>query len=79
MPPVTDPRQTIAAALADFGDRPLAEAARDFFAALGYQSDRRLPIATVRQFREQLDPQGRLTDRENDALDRLSSLHLLFS
>ena len=78
MPPVTDPRQNIAAALADFAGRPLADAARAFFATLGYQSDRRLPIATVRQFREQLDPQGRLTDRENDALGRLSALHLLF-
>lgn len=56
----------------------LPAAARAFLATLGYRSDRTLPIATPRQFRETLDPHGRLTDREREALDRCTSLHLLF-
>ena len=74
----TDQREAIIAALAAFGTRPIPDAARNLFAVLGYQSDRRLPIATPAQFREQLDPDGRLTDRENEALDGVESLHLLF-
>ena len=52
----TDQREAIAAAL-----KALAKAGRlrtppGLFATLGYASDRRIPIATAKQFREQLDP-----------------------
>lgn len=78
MPAATDQREALIAALADFESYPFFEASRRFFATLGYQSDRRLPISTVRQFCDQLDPQNRLTDREREALGSLKSLHLLF-
>ena len=78
MAAATDCREEIAAALANFRNYPLAEAAKRLFKALGYNSDRHLPISTAKQFREQLDPENRLTAREGEALDKLSSLHLLF-
>lgn len=78
MPAATDQREALIAALADFESYPFFDASRRFFATLGYQSERRLPIGTVRQFCEQLDPQGKLTDREREALSSLKSLHLLF-
>jgi hypothetical protein len=74
----SDQRETIIAALKAFDSQPLVEPARNLFATLGYQSDRRLPIATPAQFRAQLDPTNKLTDREREALDGLQSLHLLF-
>lgn len=77
MTATTDQRETTVSALRAFEDRFLADAARNLFATLGYQSDRRLPITTPQQFRGQLDPGGRLTARECEALDRLESLHLL--
>ncbi|MDW8310236.1 MAG: hypothetical protein RMK20_12760, partial [Verrucomicrobiales bacterium] len=54
------------------------DAALHFLTTLGYQSDRTLPIATPQQFLGQLDPHGRLTERERTALDRCTALHLLF-
>jgi adenine-specific DNA-methyltransferase len=74
----SDQRETIIASLKAFDSQPLAEPARKLFATLGYQSDRRLPIATPAQFRAQLDPTNKLTDREREALDGLQSIHLLF-
>jgi len=74
----SDQRETIISALKAFDNRPLADAARSLFATLGYQSDRRLPIATPAQFHAQLDPTGKLADRERESLDQLTSLHLLF-
>ena len=78
MPAATDCRDAISAALTDFATYPLAEAARRFFAVLGYKSDRRLPVATTRAFCESFDPHGTLTTREREQLDRLTSLHFLF-
>jgi len=78
MTTTTDRREDIVAVLSGFESRSLPDAARDFFATLGYQSDRRLPIATVQQFCEQLDPNGRLTPRAQETLGRLQSLHFLF-
>jgi hypothetical protein len=78
MPASTDQREAIATALKAFESRPLADAARRLFATLGYESDRRVSIATSKQFIEQLDPHGRLTDRERDALGQANALHLLF-
>lgn len=74
----TDQRDAIATALAAFAARPLAEAARGLFAALGYASDRRVPLATPQAFIGQFDAAGRLTDRERETLQRLTSLQLLF-
>lgn len=78
MPDRIDQRETILAALKAFDDRPLADAAGALFATLGYRSDRRLPIATTAQFLAHLDPTGKLTDRDREALGRLESLNLLF-
>jgi hypothetical protein len=78
MPERTDQREKLTTALAEFGNKPVTDAARHLFATLGYKSDRRLPITTPAQFRAQLDPTGRLTDRENATLGDLLSLHLLF-
>jgi hypothetical protein len=75
---MTDLRPNITAALQDFDTLPLPEAATRLFQTLGYASDRRLPIATTAQFVTALDPAGKLTDREREALDNLTSVHLLF-
>lgn len=77
MAPDTDQRETIIAALKQFGTHPLGEAARGLFAALGYRSDRTLPITTTEEFCEKLDPHGRLTDRERENLGKLQTLQLL--
>src|SRR3989344_5433493 len=74
----TDQREDIAAALKALGSQPFAEAGRRLFATLGYKSDRRIPIATPKQFCEQLDPHAKLTDRERSELGQVKSLHLLF-
>lgn len=74
----TDQRENIATTLKTLESGPLADAGLRLFATLGYKSDRRISIATPKQFCEQLDPQGRLTDREREGLDQLKSLHLLF-
>jgi adenine-specific DNA-methyltransferase len=74
----TDQREAIAAALNAFESQPSAEAGRQLFATLGYHSDRRVSIATPQEFRDHLDPQSRLTERERDALEKVNSLHLLF-
>jgi adenine-specific DNA-methyltransferase len=78
MPARADQRENIATALNAFESQPFADAGRRLFATLGYKSDRRIPIATPQQFREQLDPQGKITDREREALEQVKSLHLLF-
>lgn len=75
---MTDFRQQILAALKDFDTYPLPEAATRLFAALGYKSDRVLPISTVSQFCREWDGDKILTAREREALDQLTSLHLLF-
>jgi hypothetical protein len=73
-----DLRQAIADALAAFATQPLPAAARTLLRTLGYASGRTLPITTPRQFRDQLDPANKLTDRDREALDRCTALHLLF-
>jgi len=74
----TDQRENIVTALKGFSGLPLPDAARALFATLGYASERRIAVATPQQFCEELDPQGRLTSRERETLDRLTSLHFLF-
>jgi len=62
MPQVTDLRESIAAALADFRTYPLPEAAKRFFGILGYESERQLPCNTAREFCHSFDPEGVLTE-----------------
>lgn len=78
MPSQIDQRENIADCLGLFQSKPFAGASRQMFETLGYKSDRRIPIATPKQFREQLDPQARLTANEVESLGELQSLHLLF-
>jgi hypothetical protein len=78
MPTAIDQRENIQTALRGFINRPLPEAARELFEKLGYKSARRLPIESTAQFRKQLDPGGKLTEREGEALSQLTALHLLF-
>ena len=78
MAAVVDQREAIADALKKFANQPIEIASRELFAALGYASDRRLPVATTKQFRTQLDPGKKLTEREGETLDQLTTLHLLF-
>lgn len=73
-----DQRSAIASALGAFTDRPFPEAAANLFNALGYASERRLPISTVSQFLDSLDPNAKLTAREREGLQSLGSLHFLF-
>lgn len=74
----TDQRDAIAAALKEFDTLALPKAATRLFAALGYASDRHIPIATPKAFFDQLDQGKKLTERERETLQRLTSFHLLF-
>ncbi|HAB16480.1 MAG TPA: hypothetical protein DCE44_08520 [Verrucomicrobiales bacterium] len=78
MPERTDQRRDIEDSLKAFGAEPLPASARRVLSTLGYTSERRIPIATVGQFCDQLDPGGKLTERERESLGQLKSLHLLF-
>jgi len=60
-------KHAIQAALAAFATQPLAEAATNLSAALGYRSDKRLDFPTFKAFLEQFDPQGTFTKRFGDA------------
>ena len=73
-----DLRQPIQTALQAFSSQPVRQAALSLLGALGYRSDRTLPITTPQQFCEQLDPQNRLTAGQRESLDTLTSLQLLF-
>lgn len=73
-----DKRQEIANALLDLQHGSLTKGARGLFAQLGYTSERTLRIASTKQFHAQLDPTGRLTERETESLNQLKNFHLLF-
>lgn len=75
--PATDLRESIQTALAAFSQKSLREAALGFFAALGYESDRSLPINSLDDLRENLDPNGSLQE-SNAHLSLWKSVHLLF-
>jgi type I restriction-modification system DNA methylase subunit len=78
MPDRIDQREAIAAALKDFESYPLPEAATRLFKTIGYESRRTVKIKSVADFRRSWDENKCLTDRECEALNTLSSLHLLF-
>ena len=75
---MSDLRIQIQTALASFTQKPLREASLGFFKALGYESQRYLPLSTADQFLKQFDKNNMLTERERDALRPLTSLHFLF-
>ena len=52
-------------------------AARTFFAALGYRSERTLPIHTLAELKQHLDPNDSLTE-QNACLSRWRSVDFLF-
>jgi adenine-specific DNA-methyltransferase len=73
-----DCRSDIATALSRFSGDSLPSAASGLLAAMGYRSDRTLAIATAQEFIAQLDPERRLTEREQETLKQSSAIHLLF-
>lgn len=73
-----DNRKSIEVALKAFGADSLPAAANGLLLRLGYASERKLPIATAKQFCEQLDPGNKLTEKQRESLLSLDSLHLLF-
>lgn len=78
MPDALDTKQAIANALTGFGTRPLAEAALDLFATIGYRSERTLVLSTPAEFLSLLDQQKKTTDKDHEALSQISELRLLF-
>ncbi len=78
MPDRIDQRTTIAEALNNVEAFSLPKAAKRLFGVLDYKSNRTIPVSTPKQFREQLDPSGKLTERERESLGKLESLNLLF-
>ena len=75
--PVEDFRTQLLSKLAALYEGELRAAATDFFAALGYQSTRTLPLNSLAQLRETLDSRGLLTE-DNALISRWRSVHLLF-
>jgi hypothetical protein len=72
-----DLQQQIQSTLAGLATGPLAANARSFFSALGYKSDRSLPVNSLAELRTALDTGNYLTE-ENALLSRWRSIHLLF-
>jgi hypothetical protein len=79
MSAATDQREAIVAALKAFEDRPLAAAARELFATLGYKSDRRVQLkpATAAGFLATFDLDGKL-NRERALIDDWQGFEFLF-
>ncbi len=73
-----DPRNTIAQALAALCATPTSDAARAFFAALGYSGTRTFPLSGLDDFLETFDPDGELRARRKAFLDEWRSIDLLF-
>ncbi len=71
-----DLRQELAARLTAFAKKPLRAAARDFFAVLGYTSERTLASVSVSQFCKNYDASGILSRFE--PATRWLSIDLLF-
>lgn len=76
---LTDQRQPIKAALADFESRPLREAAIAFFDTLGYTSDKRLALDNnPATFLAEFDNSERPLDRDRALFKEWKSIDLLF-
>lgn len=78
MPTSTDIRTDIRDALGAFASKPLARAATDLFATLGYRSERTLDLSTPAEFLTLFDGQNKTTDKDREALSEVSDLRLLF-
>lgn len=72
-----DHRSQIATDLQSLTAAPLRQASLDLLATLGYKSDRSLPVNSLAEFRELLDPNDLLTD-STALVNRWRSVHLLF-
>jgi adenine-specific DNA-methyltransferase len=70
-------KQAIASSLAGFTTKPLPNAARDFFATLGYRSDRTFFVGSVDRFCGEFDREGRLA-HPSALKDQWKSIQLLF-
>jgi len=76
---MNDLRPQIADALAAFAQRPLAEAATDFFATLGYRSEKRLALDnTPEAFLAQFDRPEAPLNRDRALVAHWQSIDLLF-
>ncbi|HQL50105.1 MAG TPA: Eco57I restriction-modification methylase domain-containing protein [Kiritimatiellia bacterium] len=73
-----DLRNTIAHALAALCATPTSDAARAFFAALGYSGTRTFPLSGLNDFLEEFDPAGELRSRNKAYLHEWRSIDLLF-
>ena len=76
-PPSNAIQNNIRSSLVAFATKSLQNAALEFFRALGYESDRTLPINSLEQLRETLDKHEYLTEA-TALLSRWKSVHLLF-
>ncbi len=73
-----DPRNDIAHALAALCATPSSDAARAFFASLGYTGTRTFPLTGLDDFLETFDPCGELRARRKAFLEEWRSCDLLF-
>ncbi len=73
----TDIRQQIQSSLSALASGTLSDSARAFFNALGYKSDRTLPINSLSELREIIDKGNYLTE-SNALLSHWRSIHFLF-
>ena len=76
--PESNQKHQIEAALKDFVDQPLADAARGLFAALGYNGSRTIRLSGVNNFLNAFDPAGELRSRPKAFVNEWRSIDLLF-
>ena len=62
------------------GETPLPQAARDFFGAIGYDSDRTLTLdgAPKKFFAQFPHPSGKSTQSEKDFIRKVNAVHIIF-
>ena len=72
-----DLKRTISQRVSDFASQPLRMSALKLFAAIGYTSDRTIETRSLREFREQFDPEGKL-EHPTALVGQWQSAELLF-
>ena len=75
---IIDPRIKTANTLAALCATPTSDAARAFFASLGYSGTRTFPLTDLNDFLEAFDPAGDLRARRKAFLEEWRSIDLLF-
>ncbi|MEI7899971.1 MAG: Eco57I restriction-modification methylase domain-containing protein [bacterium] len=75
---IVDPRTKTANALAALCASPSSDAARAFFATLGYSGTRTFPLSGLDDFLAEFDPAGDLHGRRKAFLEEWRSIDLLF-